>query len=160
MKNLHFRNRSLKPQWPNPQIWAEAHNQKSACTHLFVTSNALWNGMTQPISTNDYGGDTYLVHGLIGGQAKAVQTQGEVKWKSCISEKGLWIWFQGVYIMKCRLNLQFSWPPSRPNGITCKYKPRPTIKDPLSYDGPAHQMLSKMVCHIPEAQTAMEGIHF
>ena len=61
-----------------PQIQAGAQNQKSALTSLLVTSNAFQNGMTQPTSTKNHGGDTFLLYGLIGGQAKAMWPQPEV----------------------------------------------------------------------------------
>ena len=63
------------------QIWVKYKNQNSGLTCLFSTLNAFQNGMTWPNSTNNYRGDTFQVHDLIGGQAEAVQPQPEVLWK-------------------------------------------------------------------------------
>ena len=59
-------------------VQAKAQNQKFALTCLFSTLNAFQNGMTQPISTQQNRRDLFLVHGYIGGQAKAIWPQPEV----------------------------------------------------------------------------------
>ena len=76
-----------RPQWCNPHLWAKAQNKKSGLTCLFSASNTFQNGMTWPISTNNDGGDTFLVYGLIRGQAKTVQPQPEVLLKCWKTKK-------------------------------------------------------------------------
>ena len=95
--------------WP---IWAlqrpHCHNLwnkswpkiRNPLSHVCSASNAFQNGMTQPISTQDHRRDAFLVPGLIGGQAKAVQPQLEVLWKVAYYKKFLKLDFKGVYFMK------------------------------------------------------------
>ena len=56
----------LPPEITNPI-------QKSALTHLLSLSSDFQNGITQPSSINNHRVDAFLVNGIFGGQAEAVQ---------------------------------------------------------------------------------------
>ena len=91
---------------PKLHIWAKHQSKKSGLTCLESTTNAFQNGMTQPLSTNNHRGDTFLVHDLIGGPIKIIEID-----------------FRGVYFMKIWINkLQIgAKAKNQKSGLTCLF---------------------------------------
>ena len=80
----------------------KSRGQKSKIwSHMFVQNIKCfpkWYDTTH--CTNNHGGDAFLVHGLIRGQAEAVLPAPEIQWKSCLHKKVFKFEFRGVYLMK------------------------------------------------------------
>ena len=70
---------SIKPTSGHPRVVSQGYLgntnpiQKSTLTHLLNLSSDFQNGITQPSSINNHRVDAFLVNGIFGGQAEAVQ---------------------------------------------------------------------------------------
>ena len=139
------------------QIRAEAKNQKSGLTCLFCTSNAFQNGMTQPISTNNHGGDTRSSTWPYWrpGQGHMASARGPTKKLHII--KSSWNLISGRLFLK---KIGKSWKKLRPPLVVRACETPSVGIDPKSIIR-SHIMvwlimLSKMVWHNPVAPTTTE----